>query len=255
MSAPAELPQNLPTDGVFTFGANEGYLLLPFDYDPDAKHPLILFFHSHGRSELPVYDGGDMGTSSFTDFCDMARRQGYILASPACGERSWMNASAERITLEMVEFLSGHLAIDRGRIFTMGSSMGGACALTFALRNRQMVRAVCDVFGVSDHLRFCEESNLAESIAAAFGGSPDQCLQVYRQRSAMCNLDILKDIPIFMIHGDADTAVPLWNSQVLYDALQACGGDVELVVLDGVGHDNVAIKGLEDRVLAFFASK
>lgn len=42
--------------------------------------------------------------------------------------------------------------------------------------------------------------------------------------------------PFLVIHGDADTAVPLQQSKILVDAIKAAGGSAELIVKAGGGH-------------------
>jgi acetyl esterase/lipase len=44
------------------------------------------------------------------------------------------------------------------------------------------------------------------------------------------------DPPVLLVHGTADTLVPLSNSQVLHEALAAKGVESRLLVLDGAGH-------------------
>ena len=46
----------------------------------------------------------------------------------------------------------------------------------------------------------------------------------------------LKNTPVFAVHGDADTVVPLVYSQLMVDAVKENGGKAELVVLSGAGH-------------------
>ena len=41
---------------------------------------------------------------------------------------------------------------------------------------------------------------------------------------------VLKDLPVWAFHGAEDPIVPLEQSQVLVDALQACGGNVRFTV-------------------------
>ena len=60
---------------------------------------------------------------------------------------SWMNAQAETLVLEFLKF---KFLYDRQRLCVMGFSMGGTAALTFALRHRDKVAAVCDIMGVTD---------------------------------------------------------------------------------------------------------
>jgi predicted peptidase len=47
----------------------------------------------------------------------------------------------------------------------------------------------------------------------------------------------LKEVPVWAFHGQADPIVPVSESQVLVDALQACGGDAKLTVYPDAGHD------------------
>ena len=44
--------------------------------------------------------------------------------------------------------------------------------------------------------------------------------------------------PVWAIHGDADTVVPVNNSIEMCDKLKSVGGNVELTLLHGVGHNS-----------------
>lgn len=47
-------------------------------------------------------------------------------------------------------------------------------------------------------------------------------------------------VPIFHIHGDSDTVVPLdHNSLVVFDRYKSLGGKMELVVVKGKGHAEI----------------
>src|SRR6185503_9168974 len=59
-------------------------------------------------------------------------------------------------------------------------------------------------------------------------------------------------VPILHIHGDADKVVPLdANSQVIADRYKALGGSMELIVIRGKGHAEIAEFFRSDRVLEF----
>ena len=47
----------------------------------------------------------------------------------------------------------------------------------------------------------------------------------------------MKDVPIWVFHGMVDGAVDVSESIRMADALQACGGDVRITLLPGVGHN------------------
>ena len=53
------------------------------------------------------------------------------------------------------------------------------------------------------------------------------------------------DAPFLLIHGDKDALVPVEQSYVFRDALNAAGVPVKLVVDDGASHDNSADNPLD----------
>jgi predicted peptidase len=64
----------------------------------------------------------------------------------------------------------------------------------------------------------------------------------------------MKNVPAWVFHGDADEVVPLIESQVMVDALKACGGDVRLTVYPGVGHDSWTETYLNPELYQWFLS-
>ena len=248
-NSPAQIKSTgLPSNGVFRFGRHEGYLLMPPNYRADRKYPLIIHFHGRGGNHIK----SNLMTDSFSLFRQKALARGYIMVTPGYGSDCWMNASAEDITLKCLEYVKERLSIDDSRVYILGCSMGGGAALTFAGRHPDNVEAVCDMFGVSDFERFYRAGHYHRSISTAFGGTPDEILKVYRERSGISYIEQLKSIPLLVIHGDKDGTVPLWNSQNLVDKLQAAGAHPMLIVVPGKGHSNALIKGLEDTVLDHF---
>ncbi|MFA7158088.1 MAG: pectinesterase family protein [Kiritimatiellia bacterium] len=241
---------NLAAGGVFRFGEHEGYLLVPPGYNAEHKYPLIVHFHGRGGSHIK----SNLMTEGFAQFREKALTRGYFIATPDYGSSCWLNAAAEDLSLECIEHVKKTLSIDHNRVYLLGCSMGGGAALTFAGRHPEKIAAVCDVFGVSDFERLYRSGRYCQSIAAAYGGTPDEKPEVYRERSGISYIEQLKNIPLLVIHGDKDGTVPFWNSQVLVDKLQAAGGMARLIVVPGKGHDNSIIMGLEDTVLDYFDS-
>jgi fermentation-respiration switch protein FrsA (DUF1100 family) len=67
---------------------------------------------------------------------------------------------------------------------------------------------------------------------------------------------VAQRIPIFNIHGDQDAIVPLEeNVGELTRRYQALGGPAELVVLPGLGHEEVPPFFTSERLLAFFLAQ
>ena len=130
--------------------------------------------------------------------------------------------------------------------------MGGGSALVFSGRHPDKVIGVCDVFGITDYPRFYREGAFQQSIGSAFGGSPDECEEYYRERSAVTYLETLAKLPVLVLHGDQDVTVPIWNSEILVKGLQAHNGTVTYHMVPGMNHSNAIINGFENTVLEFF---
>ncbi len=243
-----KLACGLPFNGTFFFGKNKGYLLVPENYDPSKKYPFILFFHGRGGSAATNNFSGD----EFTAFRKLCSDKGFIVAVPGYGSDCWLNESGEKIALEMVAFLENKLSMPPEPFYVMGASMGGASALIFTIRHPERVKAVCDIFGVTDYVKFYNKGFYNKSISAAYGGTPSQNPEYYAERSAVNFIDVLKNKPLLVIHGDRDHCVPKWNSDELVAKLKAADGNVEYIVVPGLGHDNAIINGLENKVIDFF---
>ena len=241
---------DLPYTGLFYFGKHTGYIQVPPDYNPAKKYPFIIFFHGRGGNTIQ----NNFLVEEFSTFRRKVASRGYIVALPGYGNDCWMNARGEAISLEMIEFLKKRLSIDPKRFYVMGCSMGGGAALTFSMRHKEMVAAVCDIFGVTDFIRFYNEGFYNKSISGAYGASPAENPRIYRERSAIYHINDLKQLPLLIIHGSKDRVVPIWNSKTLYEKLKVAGAKVELVVVPGIGHTNAIIKGLEDKVINYFDS-
>lgn len=49
--------------------------------------------------------------------------------------------------------------------------------------------------------------------------------------------DALKEIPIWVIHGENDTEIPVEESQKIVEKLKNCGGNVKYTTIPNAGHE------------------
>lgn len=185
-------------EGTITFKLN--YLLfLPGEYakDPEKKWPLIVFLHGSGER------GNDV---------NMVKRHGppkiveakkdfpFIVLSPQCPpDKGWE-------TFQLNALLDQTLAtyhVDEDRVYLTGLSMGGFQTWDWAVKNPKRFAAIAPMCG---------------------GGNASL---VHR----------IKDIPIWVFHGEADPAVPFARSVEMVAALEKVGADVRFTHYPGVGHD------------------
>src|SRR5207253_2970492 len=67
-------------------------------------------------------------------------------------------------------------------------------------------------------------------------GSTDDDNDQLRATSPARHADLVK-CPILLLHSDADSNVPISQSELMSDALKSAGKEVRLVVLEGNDHD------------------
>jgi acetyl esterase/lipase len=165
--------------------------------------------------------------------------------------------------IRYVKARADHFAIDPERLGLMGASAGGHLAALAALaprpgreytrdpfrRQNTSVHAVGLFFPPTDLLDYAGRMfDLVESEGVPLdrllfedgmhAHSPEEV------RAQMTALSPARQVPadagslppFLLIHGSADTVVPLGQSQKLVQALRAAGGRAELIVKDGGGH-------------------
>jgi predicted peptidase len=176
------------------------YLLyLPEGYEEgDAAWPLVLFLHG----------AGERG-----DSLALLKRHGppkliaqgeplpFIVVSPQQAAGGWWNPYVLDALLD--EVIATH-RVNEDRVYVTGLSMGGFGTWGLAALNPDRFAAAAPICG---------------------GGTP----------RLACNAGRL---PVWAFHGADDPVVPLESSEVMVDALAACGGDVRLTIYPGVGHDS-----------------
>ncbi|MBR2903342.1 MAG: prolyl oligopeptidase family serine peptidase, partial [Clostridia bacterium] len=62
-------------------------------------------------------------------------------------------------------------------------------------------------------------------------------------------------MPIYAVHGDLDDIVPVQESINMVEAVNRCGGDAKLQILEGVGHDAWNYAYASDELLDWLLSQ
>jgi dipeptidyl aminopeptidase/acylaminoacyl peptidase len=131
----------------------------------------------------------------------------------------------------VVEWLGGQSFVRDRRVALLGVSQGGQVALLAAARGAPVAAVVAyapvtDVDRWRDTTEFPGIPAYIDAVCTAGGTRP---------RSPVDFVAGI-EVPVLLVHGDADTRVPTQQSVLFADARRAVGGDVELVLLPGVGH-------------------
>jgi poly(3-hydroxybutyrate) depolymerase len=234
------------------------WLDLPDNFDSSALAPLVIFLHGYGqdRSCYRTYYPG---------LQQVFHQNGWIVACPECRTISsggntywaWYTAQSRSDITDVINLLEQEFNIDRSHIHIMGTSMGGSGTLQYAMFNPDTIASACPVMGVTDFAAFYNwpqvDQTLKTSIKVTFGGTPTEKPLVYKDESPLGNEIRFAHTPVFLLHGSADTVVPVSNSQNLYNSLRQAGYVVKYDEVSGVGHYGTdLIGGREQKIYEWF---
>jgi predicted peptidase len=183
--------------------ASLNYLLyLPPSYGEEAsvRWPLILFLHGSGERGDDLERVKLYGLPKKLDEGDDLP---FIIASPQCPVDSYWTLYLDDLK-GLVDDLAQRYAVDRKRIYLTGMSMGGTGAWLLAAAYPNLFAAMVAICG---------------------RGTPTLAAR-------------LKDMPVWVFHGEADSVVPADESRRMTAALKAQGSSVKLTLYPGVDHDS-----------------
>jgi len=128
---------------------------------------------------------------------------------------------------------TGHSASDR--TVMMGSSSGGLTVLGVLGRHGGLAAGGVVLYPVADLVALAEESHRFEAHYTESLVGPLSDAGRYEGRSPLSYADAI-DVPLLVMHGDADPVVPISSTVALVDVMRRAGRDVEFVVMEGEGH-------------------
>lgn len=237
---------------VCSFGDKaQAFVCFPDKIEDGKLYPAIINYYGRGGNAL----AGQINFKSneFSEFRKLCAQRGYIVVNPEYGANDWYGPHGQAVSEEVLAHLSEVLPVDMSRLFVMGESMGGGAAMTLASHHPKTFRAACDIFGVVDMLANMKRNlGYVDGIVASYGGTPEEVPEIYQDRVVRNHAEALKDLPLMVIHGTADTIIPLEWSEELVKAIRKAGGHPIFLKVPNIGHDNAIIKGYEKVILDFF---
>lgn len=210
----------------FTGGFTHSYDLIV----PDGQKgsiPLLIWIHGGG------WCGGEKRV--FNDFERFVFHGCAVLSIDyrLSGEAPYPAALEDcEYALKWAEEHAALYGYSADKLIVGGSSAGGHLAALLALKKAaagdMRIRAAVDLFGPAD---LCELPELRHEIDAFTSGDPG----LARDASPLYN--VCAGAPDFLIvHGTADSCVPVLQSRRLRDALIAAGNNVTYLEIPGGGH-------------------
>lgn len=196
----------------------------------DKAAPLIVSLHGLGAGP---------GVMMTKNAIDLAEAGGYVVAAPmgynvggwygsplltgrggAKGPAQPANLPelSEKDVMNVIGMIRKEYKIDSNRMYLMGHSMGGAGTLFLGSKHASMWAAI----GAEAPAAFAMQNNRAEFVQK------------------------LKDakVPVIIVHGDMDEAVPVANSRAWADTMKEMGLTYEYVEQPGISHGPVIESGM-----------
>jgi predicted peptidase len=205
--------------GQGTFTASNGILLpyrilTPIGLEPGVRYPLVLQLHSSGGIGTNNLQQLDRLAKAWAMPEIRARYQTYVLVpqfpvrsanyGPPTPEQYAEHSTALIAALELVEKFAQENSVDSARIYAIGFSMGGSATWLAPTLSPNLFAAIMPISGIAP-----------------------------RNGSA----DILKDLPVLVMHGNADEENPIAADRRLTEIIRKRGGKQILFrEYDGLDH-------------------
>ena len=219
----------------------QGWLLLPKDYDPNKKYPLIVEVHGGPAAAVMAHWGGGGGLNA-TAFSAL----GYFVLQPnprgsyGQGEqftqanRKDFGYGDLRDILAGVDAVLAKYPVDPNRVGLTGWSYGGFMSM-FAVTQTQRFKAAVAGAGLSDWLSYYGENSIDQWMIPYFGASVYDDPAVYAKSSAINYIKRAKT-PTLVVVGDRDGECPAPQSFEFWHALRDEHVPTQLVVYPNEGH-------------------
>ena len=218
-----------------------GRLYLPKDFDARKQYPMIVYYYG-GCSPVSRYFESPYAPQYWNSLGYVA----YIVEpSGATGfGQEWASrhvntagrGPAEDIIEGVKQICKEHPFINPRKIGCMGASYGGFMTQYLQTQTDIFAAAVSHA-GIANHTSYWGEGywgyNYSEvSMANSY---PWSHRQLFVDQSPLFNADKIHT-PLLLLHGNADTNVPLVESLQMFTALKLLGREVALVEVEGENH-------------------
>jgi dipeptidyl aminopeptidase/acylaminoacyl peptidase len=218
----------------------QGWLMLPKDYDPAKKYPLIVEVHGGpAAAAVARWNTGALSAAAFSAL-------GYFVLMPnprgsfGQGEeftqanRKDFGYGDLRDILAGVDAVEAAYPVDPGRVGITGWSYGGFMTM-FAVTQTQRFKAAVAGAGISNWQSYYGENSIDQWMTPYFGAPVYDDPAIYAKSSA---INFIKNVttPTLVVVGDRDGECPAPQSYEFWHALRVRHVPAQLVVYPNEGH-------------------
>ncbi|QIU97054.1 S9 family peptidase [Bacteroides faecium] len=218
-----------------------GKVCLPPDFDPNKKYPMIVYYYG-GTTPTTRGIGSPYCAQLFASrdyvvyVIQPSGTIGFGQEFSARHVNAWGKRTADDIIEGTKQFCKEHSFVDAKRIGCIGASYGGFMTQYLQTQTDIFAAAISHA-GISDVTSYWGEGywGYSYNAIAAADSYPWKNPELFTKQGSLFNADKI-NTPLLLLHGTADTNVPIGESIQLFNALKILGKTVEFITVDGENH-------------------
>lgn len=230
-------------------GRIDSYIIyVPTTYDPVKEYPLVVMLH--GIGEMAYLSPFSPGHGGFLKSCES---NDVIMVAPCgrhgnFGSETFYNGDGEIDVLQVMKLVKKSYNINENRIYLTGYSMGGYGTWYLGSKHSNLFAAIAPVSGygagTEELIRAFE---YFYSNPELFPDPPE-----INREDLIVDITELKDIPVFVTHGNMDYTIPVAEARELVRQMSEKSNEVVYRELEGVGHDAADYAYADDNIIKWF---
>ncbi len=219
----------------------QGRYYLPPHFDPKKKYPMLVYYYG-GTSPVNRMLEGSYSLAMYASLgyvvysLNPSGSTGYGQEFASRHINAWGDRTASEIIGAVKDFCKAHDFVNSQRVGCFGASYGGFMTQYLQTQTDIFAAAISHA-GISALSSYWGEGywGVGYSTVASKDSYPWNNAKLYAEHSPLFRADKIHT-PLLLIHGLADTNVPVGESWQMFNALRILGRPVEFVGVYGEDH-------------------